>query len=138
MTDTGYKVADAALKETKALPNGAGTANCTAFDLGQVSYLGARLAPMEGRVSAPALTTTELPDGKTVNYTVQQSADGVSWSTLAGSLITQTGAGGAGAAAAVANYAIPSNCLRYLRVQAVAGAGAGDCSGKSVTHQLVF
>lgn len=138
MTDTGYKVADAALKETKALSNGAGTVNSSGFDLGAVSYLAARLAAMEGRVTAPALTTAELPDGTTVTYSAQHSSDGLTWATLAASILVQTGAGGAGAAAAVANYAIPSNCYRYVRVSAVVGAGGGNCSGKSVTHQLVF
>jgi len=50
-------------------------------------------------------------------------------------VLVQTGAGGAGAAAATARFAIPSDCERYVRVTAT-NSGTGDASGASMTVNL--
>lgn len=140
MSDTfpaGHEVKDAALRQTKALSNGAGTVYSTAIDLGALSYLGSRLAPMTAKVTAPALTTTQLPNAETVKYTVEHSDDNSSFVTLYADVITQTGAGGAGAATASAKQVIPPDAKRYLRIKAVK-TGTGDCTGVSLTHELLF
>lgn len=139
MTDTGYQVGDAALTETKALSNGAGAVNSAGLDLGALSYLGARLAAMQGSIALPALTTTELPNGETMTAKVQHAdaSDFSDATTLYDAVAVQTGAGGAGAAAKTAKYVIPPQCKRYVRVVATK-TGTGNCTAKSLTHKLVF
>ena len=131
---------DANFKKTKALPNGAATVNADALDVGLVGDRGAREAECELLISAPALTTTELPDTKTMTYDVQASSSPTFASgnvDLGKAVITQTGAGGAGAAAATARFRLPSTCPRYVRVNAT-NSGAGDASGKSLTEEILF
>jgi hypothetical protein len=80
-----------------------------------------------------------LPNSETVKYTVQHDDDSA-FGTVADlypDVLTQTGAGGAGAAAASKRYAIPVDCKRYIRVKAV-NSGAGNASAKSLTHELLF
>jgi hypothetical protein len=133
-----YGVQDAALIETKALKNGAGAVNSTGADLGELSYLGARLAEFEGRVSAPALTTAQLPDAETQTYKVEHSDDNLTFTTLYDALLVQTGADGAGAGATAKRYKIPTDCKRYVRITATGSTSAGNCSTVSLTHELLF
>lgn len=135
--DPGHGVKDAALRQTKTLPAGAATVYSTAIDLGALSYLGSRLAPMTGKVTGPAVNTTQLPDAQTLKYTVQHSDDNVTFTDLYADVLTQTGAGGAGAAEASAKHAIPVDCKRYVRIKCVK-SGAGDASASSLTHELLF
>ena len=130
---------DATYIETKALSNGAGAVNSSGFDLGALNARGERPENVEGYISAPALTTTQLPDTETMTYKVQHAAssDYSDAVTLADAVLVQTGAGGAGAAAATARYRIPSDCSRYVRIVATK-TGTGDCSGLSLTHELKF
>jgi hypothetical protein len=139
MTDTGYAVQDAALSETKALSNGAGAVNSAGFDLGALTYLGSRLAAMQGKITLPVLTTVQLPNGETMTAKVQHAdaSDFSDATTLYDAVAVQTGAGGAGAAAKTAKYVIPPQAKRYVRVVATK-TGTGDCTAKSLTHALVF
>lgn len=134
-----FNVRDANLIITRALPNGAATVNSNGIDLGSKTAWGDRLAQCELLLSAPALTTTQQPDAKTLTYTIQHddASDFGSAATLAGSVIVQTGAGGAGAAAATFRMKIPTNCKRYVRV-AIVGSATGDSSGASATLELLF
>jgi hypothetical protein len=134
----GYAVKDANLNVTKALPNGAATIYSDGIDLGHGSR-GDFLAEVELKVSAPALTTTQLPDTKTMTYTVQHD-DAVGFGTVAdlySAVIVQTGAGGAGAAAATFTLRLPVDVKRYVRIKAV-NSGAGDASGASLTCEVLF
>jgi len=135
----GYNLRDGLLKQTAALAASAGATQTTAFDLGESSR-GDLVARMELLITAPVLTTTQLPDGKTVTYSVEQSTDNFVSNTvvLADKLLIQTGASGAGAAAATQRYRPPTNVSRYLRVKATTGAAAGDCSAASLTAELLF
>jgi hypothetical protein len=74
-----------------------------------------------------------------MKYGVQCDSDSAFGSpkTLALEALVQTGAGGAGAAAATARFRLPTDCERYVRVSAVNSA-AGDASDKSVTAELLF
>lgn len=129
---------DASLKVTKALPNGAATIYSDGIDLGH-NTTGDHLAKCELLISAPALGATPLPDAKTMKYSVQMD-DNSSFSSatvLFADVITQTGAGGAGAAAATFRLSLPANVERYIRVRAI-GSAAGDASGSSLTAELVF
>jgi hypothetical protein len=56
--------------------------------------------------------------------------------TIAADILTQTGAGGAGAAAAEVRYKFPTTVNRYVRVRAIKSA-AGDASALSLTEKLV-
>jgi len=134
----GYAVKDTALKVTKALPNGAATVYSDGIDLGHGSK-GDFLANAEFKVSAPALTTAQLPDTKTMTYTLQHD-DAAGFGTVADLLpgvIVQTGAGGAGAAAATFTIRLPVDVKRYVRVKAV-GSAAGDASAASMTFEVLF
>jgi hypothetical protein len=136
---SGRNLKDAALKLTRALPNGAASVTtATAIDLGQSTSLGAAPTEAEFLLTAPALTTTELPDTVTMKYDVIMSdnSDLSSPVTLYATVITQTGAGAAGAAAATFRFDIPSDAKRYLGFKAT-NSGAGNASGKSATLEVL-
>jgi hypothetical protein len=142
MADT-YNVRDAELIATDTLPAAASTTkNGTALDQGNaLTDRGARVAPCEALLSAPALTTVILPDTKTMTYSVEACAAsdfGSGVVTLASGCIVQTGAGGAGAAAASFRMKIPSDCPRYVRAKAVSGADTTDASALSMTFEILF
>lgn len=138
MDRANHYIVDASLQETKALSNGAGNVACDGLDLGAVSLRGARLADCELEISAPALSTAQLPDTETMTYSIETSDDDSTWDKiLADQVLVQTGADGAGAAAAKARCKIPSDCERYLRVKATK-TGTGDCSTVSMTVSLLF
>jgi len=131
----GYEVQDKKLTRSAALPaTGGATVELASIDMGK----GEHYEECELVIEAPALNSTELPDGETVTYRVQHSADDAAWSILYGSVIVQTGASGSGADAAEDRVRLPSNCGRYVRVQAETSSTAGDCSGKSATESLRF
>jgi hypothetical protein len=127
---------DAELQVTKALPNGAATVNSGSIDL-EHSTNGVHVADCELLIEAPALATADLPDTKTMTYDVEHSDDDSSFSDLANGVLVQTGADGAGAAAATARVRLPSTVKRYVRVVAT-NSGTGDASDKSMTAGLVF
>lgn len=139
MDRANHGVKDANLIETKALPNGAATIYTDGIDLGLVSARGARLADCELLIEAPALVVGDLGDAATMKYDVQHdsTSDFGSVATIATTVLTQTGAGGVGAAAASVRYRFPTHTLRYVRVAATNSA-AGDASDKDVTASLVF
>ncbi|QDT39730.1 hypothetical protein [Stratiformator vulcanicus] len=129
-------LADALLKQSKALPADASAVTSDAIDL-QVTPTGDFLANCEFLLEAPALATGELGDDDTMTYDLvaSEAADLSNPVTLASALITQTGAGGAGAAAATARYRPPTDVKRYVGFKATNSA-AGDASGKSATLSL--
>jgi len=125
-----FNVKDSALQITRALPAAASsTVTSTALDLGHTAN-GAPLERGEILVSAPAVTTTMVPDTRTMTYNLIASAnaDLSSPVTVVSGLIVQTGAGGAGAAAATARYKPASDSLRYYGLQIVSGGSTTDSS----------
>src|SRR5262245_14859412 len=124
----GMKLKDAGLKGTLALPNGAANTSGAAIDLG-LSAFGDFLANCEFILSAPALNTTQQPDAKTMKYDIIHSdnSDLSSPSTLYPTVVTQTGAGGAGAAATTFTFRVPVDSKRYVGVKAT-GSASGDSS----------
>lgn len=128
---------DALLEETKALPNGAAATSTDPFDL-EHGDRGRPAHNFELVIEAPALNTTQQPDAKTLKYDVEHSdAAGSGYTTLYEDVITQTGAGGAGAAAAEKRVRLPDDCKRYVRVT-VTGSAAGNSSTASMTVYLGF
>lgn len=141
----GFNVKDANLKDTCTLPAGALTTYSAGIDLrGSAPYSGSSrpdfVANCEMLLTAPALTTVQLPDAQTVTYSIQSADDsafGTNLTTVAASCLVQTGAGGAGAASATVRYRPATNAQRYFRLKAVK-VGAADASGASATLDLVF
>jgi hypothetical protein len=141
----GPSLRDALLKATRALPAAASStvAQATGFDL-MVSAAGDVLAQMELLVSAPAVNTTMAPDTRTFTYNIIASASSNlgTPTIISQNLIVQTGAGGAGAAAATARYRIPTDLgargFRYVGLQIVSGASTTDASAVSATAELLF
>jgi hypothetical protein len=134
----GFAVKDTALKVTKALPNGAATVYSDGIDLGHGTK-GDFLAEVEVKISAPALTTGQQPDAKTLTYTIQHD-DAAAFGTVADlypGVIVQLGAGGAGAAAATFTARLPVDVKRYVRVKAV-GSATGDASAASLTFEVLL
>lgn len=138
MTQPNMNLKDAVLEVTKALPNGAAAVNSAGIDLG-VAASDLLLAECELVIEAPALATADLPDAQTMTYKVQHDTDSAFGTAvdLFPSAIVQTGAGGAGAAAATKRLRLPSDVKRYIRVVAT-NSGAGDASDKSLTAGLRF
>src|SRR5262245_43016796 len=131
---------DTVLKATKALPNGAATITQTAgFDL-MNSTRGDFIANVEALLSAPALTTGEAPDTRTLTYGLISSdnSDLSSPTVVVAGAIVQTGAGGAGAAAATYRFKPPSNVKRYFGFRATGGTSFGNASGKVGTLEILF
>lgn len=134
-----FGVKDASMKATRALPNGAASVTQTAgLDL-MNSTRGDFVAPVELLLSAPAMGATPMPDAKTMKYDIIHSdnADLSSPSTLIAAAITQTGAGGAGCAAATYRWKPPTNVKRYVGVKAT-GSASGDATGASFTFEVLF
>lgn len=133
-----FNLADTQTKVTKALPNGAATVASDGIDLG-LSTRSNFAAQVELVINAPALATGDLGDADTMIYDVyhDDAAGFGTESLLFDNVITQTGAGGAGAAAVEKRLKLPSNVKRYIRVKAT-NSDAGDASDKSFTAQLKF
>jgi hypothetical protein len=129
---------DALLITSVALPVGANTVTSAGIDL-QTDANSQFLPNGELLVSAPALTVTQLPNTQTIQYSVVTSANANMSNPTVVDLngMTQTGAGGAGAAASSFRFKPASNTQRYIAIRAV-NSGSGDCSSASVTMQLVF
>ena len=131
---------DAQVKNTRALPSAASTTvTSTGIDT-QNGTNGNFVADCEFLVSAPAVNTTMAPDTRTFTYNVIHSvnSDMSSPATLYSAVITQTGAGGAGAAAATFRGRLPKNVRRYVGITVVSGASTADASSVSATLELLF
>jgi len=134
----GFNRRDAALKVTKALPGSATTVYSDPIKIGHAAK-GDFLAECEVLISAPALNATRLPDTQTVTYFLQCD-DNLAFASAAGVggvLITQTGAGGTGAAAATKRIRLPTDVEGYIRL-GMTKTGAADASGVSGTLEMLF
>lgn len=133
-----YAMTDYALRVTKALPNGGASTVTDAIDLQHGTY-GRLLADVEFLLEAPAMGVTPMANGKTMIYSIETDNDPAfgSAKVVNAALLTQTGAGGVGCAAASERFRLPSNCERYVRIKAT-GSTTGDASGSSMTFQPLF
>ena len=127
---------DAQLNVVAALPNGAANTSTAGIDLGHSTF-GDFVAPVEFKLSIPALTTSEQPDSKVLTYTVETDTDpAFGTASVQMTLGTQVGAGGAGAAAAEFRFALPTTVKRYVRCKAT-GSATGNSSTKSMTLEVL-
>jgi hypothetical protein len=137
---TSPNLRDALLKITRALPASTTAVTSTAIDMGNTTALASQPGNLEFLLTAPAVTTSQLPDAKTFTYKIIHSdnSDLSSPADLLSSVIVQTGAGGAGAAGATKRFRLPSDAKRYIGVVVTPSAsGTGDASGASATLELL-
>ena len=130
---------DKKLRATGVGPIDATTTYTSAIDLGHNNTTDDFVAPVEFLLTAPALTTSQLADTKTVTYSIVTDNDSAFGSLLAllPSVIVQTGAGGAGAAAAEYRFRAPANVERYLKGRAVGVASGGNASAATFTLEVL-
>lgn len=135
---------DAQLKKTFTLPNGAATSYLTpGVDLGITTQQGVAPGNVEFLLTAPAMNATQMPDAKTMKYSILvdtvNPVDGSS-TVLMPDVITQTGAGGVGCAAATYRFRLPSsNALAKATIVGARaiGSAAGDATTASATLELL-
>ena len=134
----GPALRDAALKAVGTLPNGTTPAYTGVLDTGKTTDQGTQCESCEFLVSGPALAVGELADASTMTYAVvmDDNADLSSPTVLYDVVLKQTGAGGAGAAAATARFKIPSNAERYIAVRATNSATL-NASAKSMSLEIL-
>jgi hypothetical protein len=129
-------IKDASKRVTTAFPAQDTTAASAAIDLEQAEAfpVNESLALV---VAVPALP--DLANDQTATITLQDSANGTDFATLAGlSTVVLTGAGGTGAAAAKRVVRLPDNTRRYVRANVAMSATAGDNTGVSYVLELAF
>jgi len=135
-----HAVKDAQLTNTRALPAAASaTVDGAALNLDHGSF-GDFLADTEFKLSAPAVNATMAPDTRTFTYSIIHSdnADLSSPTVLYPSVITQTGAGGVGAAATSFTFRVPVDVKKYIGTRVVSGASTADASAVSATLEALL
>lgn len=127
---------DASLKVTRALPSSGSAVTSDPIDTGKSMQGDQR--PLEFLVTAPALSNARLATPETMKYSIVGStgADLSTNSDIIPLLITQTGAGNAGAAATSARFVLPSDAPKLIGLKITPSASA-DASGVSATLEAV-
>ena len=135
---SGFNQKDAALKVTKTLPASNTTGYSSGLDLGH-GLKGDFLANAEVLISLAAVATGELADAATHKVSLQHDDDSAfgTVADLYADILTQTGAGGAGAAATTVQVRLPVDVKRYIRLKIVKSDNH-DASAKSATMELVL
>ena len=133
-------IRDALLKTSDALPNGATTTVYgTSIDTGDGAN-GELVARHEFLLTYPALSTTILPDTRTMTYSIVSETTSTLDSSATveiPSIVVQTGAGGVGAAGGTIRYRTRVGVNRYVGVKVVSGASTTDASATKVTNELL-
>lgn len=131
---------DSQLKVTKALPASTTATATDPIDLGSGTR-GDFVAEVQFLATVPALTTAQLPDTKTMTYTVETDDNAAFTSAkvvvqLAG--LTQTGATSAGAVGSTQTWVPSTDTEEFVRLKATPSAsGTGDASGASMTLEVL-
>lgn len=130
-----YNVKDALLAKTIALPDSPGAVSTVGIQVtGDGLNTDFVVAP-DVLLELPALTATQVPNTKTVTYTLETSDSlGSGYTTLATVLKT----GSSGIAASKERFRLASDAKKYVRLTATTGADTTDCSDSSATIRLVF
>lgn len=136
----GLQLKDALARVTRTLPSGAASVTSLASigPFGKTQW-GSAVALVDLLLTAPAMNTTQMPDAKTMTYDIISSdnADLSSPTVIAPGVIVQTGAGGAGCAAATARWRPSADSKAYIGLKAT-GSAAGDATGASATLEALF
>ncbi len=120
-----------------ALPSSASSStNSTAVDLGTGNH---KPEAIELELSVPALSSTIVPDTRTVTYIIESSS-AANFATIDQTLMAevQTGASGAGVSAFLKRVRLPSNCARYVRFRVQFGASTTTGAAVSATPTVRF
>lgn len=128
---------DAELSHSVALPASDTSVVTAGFHVTSAGYdFNARA---ELLIEAPALAVGQLANGSTMTYTIEHATDAAftSPALLYGTVLTQTGAGGVGAAAATKRVALPSDVRAYVRLKATNSADA-NASAAIAKLSLLF
>jgi len=131
---------DLSTTKTIALPNGASGSVTTAdIDLGSTQGNGGTDFPEETEVliTVPALTTTMLPDTRTLTIQLQNGAAATPTTAFLDAIVI-AGAGGVGYAGGTFRRRVQSNALRYLNAKFTTGASTTDMSTLSGELALVY
>lgn len=136
-----YNVRDSGLALTLAGPSAASTTvTSTGIDTGETTALAVQPGNLDFLLTAPALSTTILPDTRTMTYNILAADDAalsVNPTTLVAAAIVQTGAGGAGAIKATYRWRMPSVCQRYIGFTMVSGASTTTAAAVSATLEAL-
>jgi hypothetical protein len=120
-----------------ALPAAASTSTTsTSVDLGADAV---KPEGVEVELSVPALSTTIVPDTRTVTYLIESSTTSI-FTAVDQTLLNevQTGASSAGVGAFLKRVRLPSNCARYLRFKITFGASTTTGAAVNATGTLRF
>lgn len=138
----GYQMkdADGSVYKTQALPGaGSTTVQTAGIDL-QNTDRGDFLANCEVLCESPALLVGELPNATSITFDLYHavSPDFSDETLLQDNVITQTGAGGVGAAAASKQLRLPVDVAQHIRLKATSSSGSVDADAKNFSMRLVF
>lgn len=120
-----------------ALPAAASTStNSTTLDLGADVH---DTETVELELSVPALSTTIVPDTRTVTYIIEASTTS-NFAAIDQTLLQEvaTGAGGVGVGAFNKRVRLPSNCARYVRWKITFGASTTTGAAVNATPSVRF
>jgi hypothetical protein len=120
-----------------ALPASASTStNSTTIDFGAGGF---KAEEIELELSVPALSTTIVPDTRTVTYIIETCA-ATNFSTIDQTLLSEvaTGAASGGVAAFLKRVRLPSNCARYVRFKITFGASTTTGAAVNATGTVRF
>jgi hypothetical protein len=125
---------DAHLSKSKALPAAAGSVQTDAIKIGSVGE--PLLTPLELRISAPGLSTAQLPNANTAVYAILHgdTPDTLEWVATIG---VQTGAGGEGAPGAEYRYRPPHNLKPFVAAKCTTNAAA-NASAAAMQLDVMF
>lgn len=126
---------DAQLTVTRAFPAANANANCTAIDLGARTSPGGTL-PSDTQLEISWEALPNLVDSQSITFTVQDSADNSSFTSLRITHVI-TGGTGNGLAAGKKRVHLPADIRRYVNVNAAVGASAGNNTAQYFTVAVV-
>lgn len=135
-------LADAALTQTAALPASTGSTSAiidTENNAGTFVGVAAadNVALFEYELDVPALTESQLPNGDSITFVLDMdntlAFNSSAHEVLNSNLLTVTGAGGDGSAAASVRFRTPVTSGRYIRVTATGSASGVAASGSNFT-----
>ncbi|MEX0587054.1 MAG: hypothetical protein WD176_10445 [Pirellulales bacterium] len=135
----GYNVKDALLKQTKALPAAIGSVTSTPINL-ETNPTGDFVAPVQLKLTAPALDDDQLPDTHTAIYDIlmDTSASMGSPTVLYNDVITQTGATSAGDVGNSFIFSLPANVESFIAAKCTTTSTAADASAVSLTLEVLL
>jgi len=130
-------VVDSNLDDQFALPASASSStNSAVIDLGADAYKGENY---EVSLSVGALSSTIVPDTRTVTYIIESSTTSA-FSTVDRTVFTEsyTASGGTGVSAKDIRVRLPSDCARYIRGKVTFGASTTTGAAVAATIALRF